>query len=609
VHRFICFLADPRDARAVETVRNLSSTLLRSAPDWRETYNCTGLRAFQRSRTGNAMRTYALPQGGCILGYLYTPVESSAPPTCIEALDNRSAERIVASRGKYLRDKFWGSYVGFVLDSRNHTQYVFRDCSGRVDCYYTRTKDVTVVFSDIADVLALGIGTFSINWRYVTGFLLDDDLQTNETGLDGVSQLLTGERLAISGPSIERDLLWDPRDVCREDVVDDWDEAVRRLKTITYDCIRAWAQAHHRVLLSLSGGLDSAIILGAFDPAVARAQVSCLNRYSDRPGEDEREFARLAATRAGVPLVESEWQLDGLAIDERILRAPPIARPSLATFDLLDLDYRNSLTEAISADATWSGRGGDQLFYRLATPLIAADYVHAHGISNRLHRVVMDTARLTRQSYWATAREAIRLGLSRRAWQPSSGELTPNSFLSKDAPLYAAYGRTVDLWHADSDDIPKGKRLQMQSLAIMLNRDRPFDALHHAEEHAPLLSQPLIEFCLKVPTYVLCRGGRQRALARAAFAQHVPPAIVARESKGSTMLFTTNLMRQSMPFIRELLLDGVLTANRMVDCKSLERHLRAAEPLRSNQVFALMACISAEAWIRKWNRTTQRAAA
>jgi len=606
--KFICLLADPNNARAVAAARDLSARLLRTAPDWREAYSCAGLHALQHSGPVSGMHVYDLSRG-CVLGHLYTPVEGFARPTCLDALELRCAERVVATHGQYLRDNLWGSYVGFIVEPRTGTYYVLRDCSGSIDCYYFQTNDVTVVLSDIADALSLGIGSFDINWRYVSGFLLDDDLQTSETGLEGVSQVLAGERLAFTGRGIRRDALWDPRDVCRSKPVDDWNEAVRRLKTIAYDCIGAWASVHRKILLSLSGGLDSAIVLGAFDPAVAAGQISCLNRYSCRAGEDEREFARLAAARARVQLVESPWHQDGLAIDERIFRAPRIAKPSLATFDLLDLDYRNALSKSLRADATWTGRGGDQLFYRQATPLIAADYVHRHGISSSFHRMIADTARLTRQSYWHTAREAVRHGFSRRPWEPSLGELTPSSFLNNDASPHRAYERTVNLWSRDSDDLPKGKRLQIKSLAIMLNRERPFDVLHHAVEHAPLLSQPLIEFCLSVPTYVLCRGGQYRALARSAFAQSVPAEILTREDKGSTMLFTVRLMRQSMPFIRELLLDGVLNAHGMIDSRSLERHLRSGEPLRSNQVFALMACIAAEAWIRKWDRIPCRAAA
>jgi asparagine synthase (glutamine-hydrolysing) len=608
MHRFICLLANPNDPMAVATARELSSKLVQGVTGWRETYSCNGLRALQYAGAGNSMRTYALP-GGCILGYLYTPVESSPAPTLVDALDSRGAAAVAATHGAYVRDNFWGSYVGFIVDRQNGNHHVLRDCSGRIDCYYFRANNVTVVLSDIADGLALVGASFATNWRYVSGFLLDDDLQTSETGLEGVAQVVAGERLVITPRGIKREELWDPREVCRGESVHDWDEAARRLKTIAHGCIGAWAGAHRKILLSLSGGLDSAIILGAFDPSVARTQVACLNRYSDRAGEDEREFARLAATRAGVHLIESPWQVDGLAIDERVLRAPPIAKPSLATFDLLDLDYRNALAESLAVRATWTGRGGDQLFYRLATPLIAADYVRSHGINRSFHRIVADTARLTRQSYWDTAREALRQGFSRSAWEPSPATFTLNSFLNKDALSYRSYERTVNLWAGDSDDLPKGKRLQIQSLAIMLNRDRPFDILHHAEEHAPLLSQPLIEFCLRVPTYVLSRGGQHRALARTAFAEHVPPAILARESKGSTMLFTTSLLRQSMPFIREMLLDGVLNAHGLIDSQSLERHVRSGEPLRSNQVFALMACIAAEAWIRKWQPMARRAAA
>ena len=54
----------------------------------------------------------------------------------------------------------------------------------------------------------------------------------------------------------------------------------------------------------------------------------------------------------------------------------------------------------------------------------------------------------------------------------------------------------------------------------------------YPERTLPLLSQPLVELCLRIPTYVLIRSGRDRALARRAFAADLPAEIVRALPKG-----------------------------------------------------------------------------
>ena len=45
----------------------------------------------------------------------------------------------------------------------------------------------------------------------------------------------------------------------------------------------------------------------------------------------------------------------------------------------------------------------------------------------------------------------------------------------------------------------------------------PLGQGNEAERISPLFSQPLMELCLRIPTYVLTEGGWDRAVARRAF--------------------------------------------------------------------------------------------
>ena len=140
--------------------------------------------------------------------------------------------------------------------------------------------------------------------------------------------------------------------------------------------------------------------------------------------------------------------------------------------------------------------------------------------------------------------------------------------------------------------------MQIRFLAEVANRHRPIARLERAPQHHPLLSQPLMEVCLQIPTYLLLRGGRERGLARETFADRVPQQILRRRDKGSIVSHATEMLRQSEPFVRELLLEGVLVGAGVVVRAELEPYIVRGQPFREDRMLPLLACIAAEIWAR-----------
>lgn len=78
----------------------------------------------------------------------------------------------------------------------------------------------------------------------------------------------------------------------------------------------------------------------------------------------------------------------------------------------------------------------------------------------------------------------------------------------------------------------------------------------------PLLSQPIIETCLSIPSWRWREGGRDRAAIRDAFADNVPEAIVERKIKGTPDPFCGEIIQHKRQELRERLLEGQLAAHR-----------------------------------------------
>jgi asparagine synthase (glutamine-hydrolysing) len=127
------------------------------------------------------------------------------------------------------------------------------------------------------------------------------------------------------------------------------------------------------------------------------------------------------------------------------------------------------------------------------------------------------------------------------------------------------------------------------------------DRAMEVERTPVLFSQPLIELCLRIPSYVWISGGRDRSLARDAFARDLPAVIVRRTQKGAIDRHNRKLMDRNEAFLREMLLDGLLVKEGLLDRSRLERLLsRASVALDFEYNEVLRHHLCTEIWLRRW---------
>lgn len=609
MNRYIALLWDRANSAAGGTALNLIRRLQAKGNEWTTTARSASAAVLTKATTNDVLEATALPhEAGAIIGSIFSG--SSDTGYRRTEMTEADASAAIRTRGRHLIENFWGAYVAFLTEPKTGVHYVVRDCSGKIGCYYLRVNGLTVVFSDINDVTVLGLPSFAINTRYIAGFLFHDDLRIRETGLSDVTELLAGECIAIETDHVRPSALWDPAQICSHSVLNDYGGAVRRLRQTTQRCIDAWASVHDGLILhSLSGGFDSAVVLGCLMHSRKRPTVICFNRYTETPEEDERRYARLAAQRAGVALLELNRTTGDTPFGADLLDAPLTPKPTIVSLTVQAIAVYNEVARENNARAIWTGQGGDHLFLQTKNGLEAADFVHRHGITPRLLGVVADAARLAQDSYWSTLRRAVRLGATKGSWKPSTTADEPIPFVNDDALPADIFRYVTHPWELRSADLPKGQQHQIRLLAHLVNRFTPSSDLQFAPEHHPLISQPIIEACLTTPTYLMLKGGRERALARNAFRDVLPEEIFNRRGKGSTTSHTIQRIHQSAKFFRELLLDGWLVRERIIDRAVIEPYLAFNQPLRMSRLFPLLACVAAEIWVTSWATKQLRAVA
>lgn len=252
--------------------------------------------------------------------------------------------------------------------------------------------------------------------------------------------------------------------------------------------------------------------------------------------------------------------------------------------------------------ATFCGIGGDQLFFRAPLSLAAADYAKRHGVSVGLLRLSMEISVSQRVSLWRSLSTSIQMGLLARQWEPWKQVGKHLRLVSKetletarrpDSPFAA--------WLRPLENLPPGKRQQVQIVPLSPDPNTASSAQHRPEIVLPLASQPLVETCLKIPTYVLASRGVERGAARRAFEKDLPSAIVHRFTKGGVDAYLHTLLERNLTFVRELMLEGVLVREKLLDRSKLEKALSTEHGCSTFEATEIVCDhLNTEIWARSW---------
>lgn len=596
MHQYVAILWTPKDPQSAQEAGRLHKIIQARFTGWIQLLIAPGLMAYSGPERDRVMRSYVLPDSaGVIIGRLFS-VHQNSP---IGDLSAARAREIVETEGRHLLRTYWGNYVAIFRDAESGTRHVIRDCSGRIPCYYTSQHRVALFFSSLTDIRSLGL-RLTINDRYLAQTILHPQLHVRETALNEVSDVLAGDCVKVSYQGLQQYPVWRPHHYVSMNPIDDYPTALSTLRASTESTVAAWGSVYNRVLLSLSGGLDSAIVLGCLSRLGLAAKVACVNLFIPGGQADERDYARAAARMAGVPLTEVALVADAQAFFDGIQRIPPQPKPDVSHLGRMPLiGAFNRLAQNLGCDSVWTGQGGDHLFMQPPHSLGAADYLLQHKMPWELLQVAYDSSVLDRNSFWSVLLTSIRyrfaIGVTNEPPEesPADGrEFVIRGSLSRQTAVPETPSKRC------MSSPPPGKQVQLRYLVELLNRHRPLVGIESPFEQHPLISQPLIEASLRIPVYRLQRGGRHRAMAREAFADRVPTCILQREDKGDVTSHVGAQLRGGAAMQRDALLDGYLCSRGIIERAALEKILLCRDTFRTAELFPLMSCLAAEMWAK-----------
>lgn len=530
--------------------------------------------------------TLQLPGGGIIVGDLY-----SRSGTCV--LDDSRFSSLPSDTcvRRDILENYWGDYI-LVLPGADDTRTVSitRSPSPACDlqCIYSLHNGRGFVTSDISLATRLGLYHKHVDFDYIAHRLTYPSLKTSRTGLENINELLPGCTMHVSDQYVDVRQDWCPWDfVSAGTWYSNLSEAATAIRTATELVVNAWASHDKSILLELSGGLDSSIVGVCLKGT--QAHVTCNTLMTPVPGADERDYAVLIAEMLGVELLATELQYDDAQFEFPLPQqlVTPVIGPLQYAIDKV----MEEKAHRCGASSYFSGAGGDTIFCYLTNAAPAADAFHAAGLATCI-QTVRDISLFHQCTYWKAGRLTLRKLLHSRGKQYE----VDRTLLSARAPLPEPEHHP---WLSAPAKALSGDRQRIFELsATQFYRDSCPRALNR-RVRMPLLSQPVVEACLRAPSWMWFSGGQNRAVARLAFADALPPNILNRKSKGTFTAYLGALYRRKSGQMLDFLLDGELQAHNLLDTGELRRITQGEPTYARDSIIRVFQLCTLENWVRQ----------
>lgn len=615
--RYLVAFSNSKNAEDKSILNKVRHRLATSPDKWHDVFSQPNLVAVYTPQPSENAVAMLQDSRGAVFGPLYaTPraPEEDSSPRQLKTLSSAQSITIIRSRGRSLISEFWGHYVAVIRYPETASIVVVRSPASPLPCFHFKVGTVSIFFSCIEDCLMLGVRDFSINWDSITAQVVGGDYLTDETGINDIRNLNCGEAISCASTGETIEAYWDPIALLANRKAQSFADAASNVRKTTEYCVHALASSHSGILVSLSGGLDSSIVLSALSRSPHRPSIVATNYYSRGCG-DERRFARLMARSARCAILEQSRndRLDLHGIIDCNFTLQPVLN-----FSAPDTEAR-TIAQARQHEATaiFNGELGDNVFGNSPKPGALIECLRLHGVGSTFLRAMLNYSMLTRQSLWRS------LGLLRREYELLS--VQPN--FSASAEISKRYGkdkaqsmmlasfaageehremadRFLHPWLQRSRRLAPGSHMLMYGLIVVTSTayHSPFSHAGDPPHISPFISQPLVEIALQTPAHLHFQSGLDRAIARSAFSDVLPAAILQRGlGKGGPNLWAKDVVDCNTAFLREFLLDGILVQRNLVDRVKVESALSATIEKSTSIVGDIFAKIYIESWLRKAN--------
>ncbi len=456
-----------------------------------------------------------------------------------------------AEWGERVLDRLRGMFAFALFDSRDASVLLARDPLGIKPLYYARDKG-GIAFASEVNAIRPVLGSRSIDARAVADFLLWGSIPPPRTLYEEIRAMPAGHLMRWSKDgTIESRCYWTLESEFGQTLPMDEVEAAERARAALVDSISHHAIADVPVGAFLSGGVDSASLVGLLSESASTA-VRSVNLCFDDPQLDESELAAFAARTYGA---------DHLAVPIRVEELRERLPDAIGALDQPSIDGINTyfVSEACvkaGLKVAVSGVGGDELFGGYLTfdrvPRIRSlrrRMGWVPGVSRALSGLEPVLPRLTRGQVMPKLSRALVYGgsdegayfVERGLFSPPEVRrlLEPGSRAAMDdaGPVNSMMSR-IDLRDLAPDERISAMEIRHYLQSQLLRDTDAVSMRHSLEVRTPLVDIGLLRDLMKIPAQHRRAGPAKKRL-RESPQPPVPDALWNRKKQGFTLPFST----------------------------------------------------------------------
>ncbi len=222
----------------------------------------------------------------------------------------------------------WGSYLAVIYDASDRSVSLMRDPTGNLPVYRTALPGFSIFASDVGILVDAGVLDAVVSWDAIHEHLRSPELRRARTCLAGVDELSPGMLCLSSDDGTEGGQIWAPWAFTSPRTIPRFDDASEILRFNVQKSLAAWGSAAGKIVVPVSGGLDSSIVCAAL--ASEGIDFACVTIATRDPSGDERRYARQLADHFAVQLIEQEYDIT--SIDPDRSAASHLPRPVMKPF-------------------------------------------------------------------------------------------------------------------------------------------------------------------------------------------------------------------------------------------------------------------------------------
>lgn len=471
-----------------------------------------------------------------------------------------------AAWGEHAVERLRGMFAFAIWDERDRTLTLARDPFGIKPLYYRHTGMRLLFASELNALAASGVAALQLDPGAVADYLAWFAVPAPRTIYRDCLSLRPGECATWRDGHLTKRMAWSfsapatAPSVCRTR-----EEFSRGLRAQLEDTMRVHSAADVPVGAFLSGGLDSAAVVGL----MARTGGSPLRTFSiafAEPGYSETREAEETARHFGTQHTTRVLSGAEVAGDvEKIVGA--LDQP---TGDGVNTYYASATARAGGVKVALSGLGGDELFGGYPSfrdlPRLSRWLPAWHTLPRFARRAVTsrlargDTRRRKLADVLAHARTRHEVGALHRRVFPTGTQraLLAPGLASRDAsPFHPELASlAADLRDAGDFETASAWELRTYMTDVLLRDSDVMSMRHSLELRVPLVDRVLVEWLWRQPAGFKAGLGQPKSALFEALRDVLPPGLADRRKHGFALPFALWMKAELKPFLDETFSDA-----------------------------------------------------